>query len=318
MTHRSPDVVLVALVEQLRATAGALDGMLRIVTELSAEILGGERTSVRLLDESRTRLLVAARTGSAVHETDPEFRVGEGLAGWVVAHGRIVHVDDAEADIRFVPKLGQVGKIGAFAGVPLADSGKAIGVLAASSVNRAFTPTDVRWLQVVAGIATPYLDVARLNRIAITDELTLALNRRALDALIPQPTAHDGLLSVVLFDVDNFKAINDRRGHNIGDEVLRVVSQQLRALLRRGDELVRLGGDEFLVVLRDVPITTAHQVAERALAAVSGGEISGFTVTLSAGVAERSPRETRESLLDRADRALYRAKADGRNRVALR
>ncbi|MFT3695583.1 MAG: sensor domain-containing diguanylate cyclase [Kofleriaceae bacterium] len=310
---RSPDELLAGLAEHMR-TAHGLEAMLQLVADTARELVDGERASVRMLDESRTQLLVAARSGLVSGVRD-EFRVGEGLAGWIVANGEAVLVEDAERDPRFVTKVGQIAPLGAFAGVPLVDVAGPIGVLSVSGRDALFTQTDVRWLTVIAGLATPYLDVARLHRISITDDLTLALNRRALDALIPP---HDNAeLSVVLVDIDHFKAINDRHGHGVGDEVLRTVPRLLKTMLRRDDEVVRLGGDEFLMVLRGVDADAAQVIAERACQWVAGASIVGQPITLSAGVAERLHDESRDHLLERADRALYRAKELGRNQAAL-
>ena len=108
---------------------------------------------------------------------------------------------------------------------------------------------------------------------------------------LPHGPTDDTTLSVALFDIDHFKLINDRLGHAAGDDVLRAVPRMLASMLRRGDAVVRLGGDELLLVLRGVDAAAA--------------------------AAERAGGETRESLLERVDRALYRAKAEGRNRAAL-
>lgn len=316
-SRRGPDELLLDLLARLRRSAGNLDDMLREVTGIASELLGVERASLRLLDETRTRLLVAARTGASIHALDLEFRVGEGLAGWIVQHGEPICVDDAEADPRFASKEGQVARVGAFVGVPLLDAEGAIGVLAATSTSPFFAE-QARWLQVIAGVATPYLDIARLNRIAITDALTLTLNRRALEVLIPhEPKDGDAALSVVLFDIDHFKEINDRLGHGAGDDVLRAIPRLLAGMLRRGDEVIRLGGDEFLIVLRGANAAAAQQIASRACATIAESALIAEPVTLSAGVAERAQGETRDALLARADHALYRAKAGGRNRAEL-
>ena len=160
-----------------------------------------------------------------------------------------MRVDDAEADARFVRKPSQLGAVGAFLG--------------AGRDRRACLELD-RWRVLARARALdplrcrdrePALENARLSRIAITDELTLSLDRRALETLIPrEPTPGDAVLSVALFDADHFKAINDRLGHAAGDDVLRAV-RTLLASPRRCRR--RLGGGEFLLVL-----TAARQLAE--------------------------------------------------------
>jgi two-component system cell cycle response regulator len=313
------DETLLSLIERLRRADHSLDAMLQHVTDAASQVLDGSRTSLRLLDESRSRLLVAARTGTALHgAAELEFRVGEGLVGWIAQYGESLCLENAEQDPRFVRKGEPSAPISAFLGVPLLDDRGAFGVLAATSPTRTFLPSHSRWLHVIAGVAAPYLENARLRRIAITDELTLAFNRRALDSLIPPgPSPTDAVLSVALFDIDHFKQINDRMGHAAGDDVLRAVPRLLTSMLRRGDAVVRLGGDEFLLVLRGVDATTATQIAERACSAVMSAAIIREPVTLSAGIAERTLGESREDLLARADRALYDAKARGRNQAAV-
>ena len=157
---------------------------------------------------------------------------------------------------------------------------------------------------------------------AVTDALTGLLNRRGFleqaKALILRQSAQRRRVTVLMFDLDHFKSINDRHGHAIGDEALRVFAATIKANMRASDIIGRLGGEEFAVLLPSA-LTEAAAVAERVRAGfeIAGVEISGHRLgaTVSIGAAEaRMPGCDIETLLARADAALYRAKANGRNR----
>ena len=166
-----------------------------------------------------------------------------------------------------------------------------------------------------------------LERLASTDSLTDAANRRALMARAEQEVAraerHQLPLSLILLDLDHFKAINDRYGHPIGDGVLRAFVERVQAVLRPSDLLGRLGGEEFAILLPETGVEEAGEVAERLLRSVTEPslEIEGKSIplTLSAGVVE-FPAQTGDSVISEtfslADKRLYQAKAAGRNRVA--
>jgi diguanylate cyclase (GGDEF)-like protein len=165
-------------------------------------------------------------------------------------------------------------------------------------------------------------DVAR--KMAEQDMLTGVQSRRAIEmqlrALATEARAGGSGLGVLFVDVDHFKSINDRFGHGIGDACLAAVAQRLQAELRDGDHLGRWGGEEFVALLPGANLDNAHHTSERILRAVStdpvqiaSGEVS---ITVSIGIAVLDPmHDDMHSLLHRADSALYRAKANGRNRV---
>ncbi|MGZ8649346.1 MAG: GGDEF domain-containing protein, partial [Solirubrobacteraceae bacterium] len=156
---------------------------------------------------------------------------------------------------------------------------------------------------------------------AILDPLTGMLNRAALvnrTAEIEHQSRLTGEpVAVILLDLDRFKLVNDTRGHATGDIVLREVAYRLRKELRAYDLLYRLGGEEFIVLLLGGTPATTHTTAERLRTAVAAGPIAGLEVTVSIGIAA-SARGTAfvwDDVFNRADAALYRAKADGRDRV---
>lgn len=156
------------------------------------------------------------------------------------------------------------------------------------------------------------------------DQLTGLGNRRHLDHRLPMllevARTQQAPLTVALIDLDHFKRINDRFGHAIGDKVLIEMAQKLRENTRAGDVLARIGGEEFLVVFADMPAAQALEVCERLRSRVQQHGwhtlAEGLAVTLSIGVAHAPPYEL-APLFEQADRAMYRAKQGGRNRVAV-
>jgi diguanylate cyclase len=158
---------------------------------------------------------------------------------------------------------------------------------------------------------------------AASDVLTGLPNRRAADETIKRMTAHAGRtlspLAVVLLDLDHFKHVNDVHGHDQGDKALAAIGQVLTGTLRASDFVARYGGEEFLALLPDTDRTGAFDVAEKLRRAIERTDISGVgNVTASVGIAVLPDDAVEpEYLLRKADRALYAAKARGRNRVEL-
>ena len=160
-----------------------------------------------------------------------------------------------------------------------------------------------------------------LTRLALTDPTTGLANRRGGEAALAREVARarrSGLsLSLVMFDIDHFKAVNDHAGHPVGDRVLAGISEILSASQRGSDLAIRWGGEEFLTLLPDVGSAGARTFAERVREAVQVLAIpQAGPITVSAGVAELRADEDALAALARADASLYRAKQAGRNRVA--
>ncbi|MBS0643407.1 MAG: GGDEF domain-containing protein [Acetobacteraceae bacterium] len=164
----------------------------------------------------------------------------------------------------------------------------------------------------------------QLRRLATTDALTGVLNRAGFMARAQRRLAMNqaarACLTVLMVDVDHFKQINDRWGHEAGDQALKGLADRLRAVVRRRDLLGRLGGEEFAVVLSDTAAADALLVAERLRSAVAASPIRHddrtISLTVSVGVAMQHETDSRiGQIIRRADAALYRAKESGRNRV---
>lgn len=174
-----------------------------------------------------------------------------------------------------------------------------------------------------AGALTLSVDQIRLAKLnqksAMSDPLTGLLNRRGLVSARTGPFGTQE--AIVLFDLDHFKQINDRHGHATGDLVIRTFADTLRRCGRKADHKVRLGGEEFAMVMQDVTPKRARDIAERVSAAFAeidmvSNEGELFRCTVSAGIAfGHAGGSSLDEVVVRADRALYAAKRDGRNRV---
>jgi diguanylate cyclase (GGDEF)-like protein len=189
-----------------------------------------------------------------------------------------------------------------------------------------FTAAERELARSLAGHGRIALDNARLHgvvrRQAVTDDLTDLSNRRRFMEALRQEVARsarlDTPLALVLFDLDHFKQINDRCGHQAGDDVLRSAADVIRMRVRGTDLAARIGGEEFAVILPGTDLAGAMSLAENLRRDISEGVAvpdPSLILTASFGVAEHHPGEPAESLIGVADRALYRAKADGRDRV---
>lgn len=152
------------------------------------------------------------------------------------------------------------------------------------------------------------------RRAAETDALTGAFNRRGFDARVAE--GRPG--AICLLDIDDFKGINDRFGHEQGDRVLRDLASIVGTTIRGSDVFARLGGEEFAVFLPNIALGDARDAAERLRSRIAAQlRAEEDPVTVSIGVAMWRPGETRDSLLRQADRGLYAAKQSGRNRVCM-
>ncbi|MCE2899955.1 MAG: GGDEF domain-containing protein [Gemmatimonadetes bacterium] len=172
-------------------------------------------------------------------------------------------------------------------------------------------------------------DNARLEQLAQTDPLTQLLNRRALTeritAEMERALRYDSTMALLMVDLDHFKKVNDTYGHLVGDDVLRDVAQLLATTIRASDIVARYGGEEFLVLLPETDEVGAESFAERIRVAVEQHAFArdtifgplGLTASVGVAVFPAARIESVEDLFARADAALYRAKADGRNRVRL-
>jgi diguanylate cyclase len=173
-------------------------------------------------------------------------------------------------------------------------------------------------------------EVSRAREASLTDAMTGLINRHGFDQILTaclatitqSPTATGPCL--LMGDIDHFKQVNDTYGHLFGDKVIRTVADIIRQNVKGRDTAARFGGEEFIILLPDTPLSGAHALAEHIRSAIErsrikrgGNSIEMASVTLSIGVAHYHPGESAHDLIERADRALYASKQAGRNRVSV-
>ncbi|MBS7809488.1 sensor domain-containing diguanylate cyclase [Roseococcus pinisoli] len=240
-------------------------------------------------------------------------------------------VEDATKDARFADNPFVTANPGVrfYVGAPLvAPDGSALGAICAvDTAAHACSESEQAKLVSLASTAVEILEMRRRVRevraLALSDGLTGIANRAAIELEIEKAIAvverHGLPFGVLFFDVDHFKSVNDLRGHEAGDDLLRLIGETLAATTRREEVCGRLGGDEFVVLLMGSDPTNGRGAAERIKAALDEAVArEGFAVSFSMGLAffPTAPADA-EAALKAADRLLYAAKRQGKNRIVV-
>jgi two-component system, cell cycle response regulator len=305
-----------------------LEESLKLVTDAALDVMHANHASIRLLDGSRETLLARARSGTPIDRPSLVLKRGEGIIGWVVERGEGALLKDALADPRFVPAPGRDSAVRSLIVEPVWSGGEVIGALSVSSKRADLFGADEQLLvRLLANCTVPPVERARLKRLAIYDDLTQAYNQRylapRLDEEVERARRSNGSVCILLLDLDHFKAVNDAHGHAVGDRVLRLFADRVRAIVRKPDVLVRRGGDEFVLIMPAVSdqkqgLATARRIQQNLQKEplVVSPDVR-ILQTVSIGVINWDGRESPAELEERADRAMYEAKREGRNRVVL-
>lgn len=344
--HRARLLELVAGITRAAMEAGRLQRLLDRVVESVHREFPPLHAAILLVDLEREMFQETARAGGGRFSIlkGSWWPLARGVVGRCVRTGQPQLVLDVHADPDYVPASDRVT---AEYAVPVVFQGRILGVLNLESRGaEVFAPENLTVFQMLADQLAGAIHLAamnraleeanerlrqangRLERLSLTDALTELPNRRHFDEVLQREWRRarraGSALSAVMVDLDFFKAFNDSYGHAEGDECLRRVARTLRAGMRRaGDVVARYGGEEFVVLLPDTTPAHAASLAERLRARVESLGVAhrlsgvGSVVTCSAGVSTALPAEggTAKMLLEEADRALYLAKRDGRNRV---
>lgn len=290
------------------------------ITALVRTILGVPMAAVSLVDANRQWF--KARQGLDACETPRDVS----FCAHAIRASETMVIVDARADPRFQDNPLVTGSpfVAAYAGAPLrTPDGYNIGALCAIDTQpRAFDPSQIA---ILGQLASLVMDSIELRQIADRDHLTGALTRRALiaemDREIERHARYHRSASLMLIDIDHFKAINDSHGHPVGDEVLKAIAACCEAQMRPSDFFGRIGGEEFAILLPETDADDAMLVAERLRGSVRAlviDVLKGAAVTASFGIAALTPDcVSSERWLARADEGLYSAKRTGRDRCCI-
>jgi diguanylate cyclase (GGDEF)-like protein len=328
---------LQALNEIGRALTSTLDlpEVLRLVMGRAQDLLKVSRFSLLLVDDQTHDLRFEVASGPGSEKLAAmRLPMGEGIAGWVAKEGQPVLVQDVKHDPRFAARFDALSghATRSVIAVPLVSKGRTLGVVEVVSGDgeRELTPEDLLTVRTLADHAAIAIENAqafeRIRELTIVDDHTGLYNarhlHRVLDAEVIRSERYGRPFSLVFVDLDKFKEVNDRHGHQAGSAALREVGEVLRAGLRETDIPTRYGGDEYVILLPEADRAQAMMVAERLRSAVASHAFladRGLSVrfTASFGVATW-PLDGRKAdeLLGRADAAMYMVKGKARDAVA--
>lgn len=316
-----------------------LDKKFELITHIARELFQAEITSLMLIDRKTGKLKIASAKGlddKVIKEATVE--IGEGIAGLVAKEKRPILVNNVEKDPRFKRSNRPHYKTKSFMSSPLMFEDEVIGILncADKTNGESFQEEDLSLLSMVSSYLTSVLHNAklfeelalsnkRLKTLSNFDELTNAYNRRylyeRLNKELERAKRYQHPLSILMIDLDHFKSVNDKYGHQFGDFVLKEMVKQFKEAVRNVDIVTRYGGEEFTIILPDTNIEGARIAAERIRARIQAHTFASDPhlekMTISVGIASLGVDDitTAEQLMKNADNKLYQAKTQGRNCV---
>lgn len=302
----------------------------------SKELLKAERASLWVFDENSNEISLKAAAGFSTTEAEVgSTRIGEGISGGVLESGKALVVANLQTAGLTPAPADRNYRTNSFISYPITLSGRKIGVLnVADKVDGgAFDDVDLSLLEIIG----PQIAVAveraewqeratQFQLMSITDPLTGLLNRRYLEERLTdelnRSERYNYSMSCLMIDIDDFKNYNDRNGHQAGDVALKITAHALKASLRSADVACRYGGEEFCILLPQTSLSEAGVIAERMRQRVAerdypfGKSQPMGTVSVTIGISSFAKHiDTAEKIIAAADRALYIAKSQGKNRI---
>lgn len=335
MAEKGGEISRLLEASQLLNSRLDLQHRLETMTGLTQKLVQADTSILCLVDEGERRAVVRVAEGQKKERAlNQSFALTDGLVSLVVKNRQPVllsHLSE-EQPTRFFPSKSKLRLTArSFLGLPLVAQDRVIGLLLClSDVPSAFTATHQHLLSILCNQAARAITDAQLHeeveRLASIDGLTALLNHRAFHGRLhyewERAQRHGEPLALMMIDLDHFKRINDTRGHQAGDRILKQVAALLKQLARKVDTVGRYGGEEFAVLLPKTSAAQAARMGERIRKVIERGRFGlegvAIPVTLSIGIAS-APTDAvgPDQLVSVADKALYGAKAQGRNRVVL-
>ncbi len=321
-----------------KALTSSLDirEVLQKIMQTIADYFRPDNWSLLLLDEKTNELYFEIVVGEVSHRIkDIRIKLGEGIAGWVALHGEPLLVSDVTKEPRFLQKIDRISdfETESVIAVPMKIQNKVLGVIEIISTSEplSLSKGDLDILATVADYAAIAMENSRnyrrVQELTITDDVTGLYNSRHLHDIIRKEIdrfeRYHTPFSIIFFDLDFFKRINDSYGHLVGSSTLAKVGKVIVKNIRKVDMAARYGGDEFVVVLPQTNKSQAHHAADRLRNAINREVFfteEGFNikVTASFGVATFGEDATsKDELLRAVDEAMYRVKETSKDAVAL-
>jgi len=309
--------------------------VMEIVMGKAQALVRSEAWSLLLVDENEQSLTFEMSRGERSTDIkEQKVRIGQGIAGWVVQYRRPVIINNVYRDRRFDPRFDMMTgfKTRSILCAPLISRGRIIGVVELINKRRGgFSREDLETLKVLVEPGAIAIENAilykRSTALSFTDDLTHLFNGRYLDLVLRREVKrgrrYQTPVSVIFLDLDGFKKINDSHGHLAGSRALVEVGDVLKASVREIDIVCRYGGDEFTIVLPQTNAAGAGVIAERIRLNIEAQTFlseMGHEVRLTASFGVSSYPEhgqSREELIQKADRAMYQIKEKEKNGVAL-
>lgn len=334
LEHLVKDLSLLYEIGQEVNSVIDLEMLYENITSTLKKYLKISEFAILIFDEKKESLFVKVASGFPDNEAilRTTFKTGEGISGIVAETGKRIYVKDTGREERFLHYKGERRVENAsLLSAPLIFKNEILGVINFGRPGmNSFSFSDVKMLTLVAGHVALSIANAKLytktRELSVKDELTQVYNRRHFQQMLQMEWKRAVRflrdLSLIMIDVDHFKAYNDTFGHLTGDTVLKQIGQILQRNLREVDTVARFGGEEFVLLLPDTDKHGAIAVAEKVRRLVEQHRFttedreSTRPITISAGIASY-PDDVGEmdDLIDHADIALYRAKEGGRNQV---
>lgn len=293
-------------------------------------LIACEAWSVLILEEHDSQVLKFAVASGPVQDQLADVKVpfGEGIAGWVAKNHQPLIVNHARSDPRFLDTIDKESNFETrnILCAPLVSRGRTLGVI--EMINRTgeagFTNGDLELVQILVNPAAVAIDNAvlyqRAQRLSIQDDLTELYNsrhlNRCLDIEIKRALRTKTHMSIIFLDLDGFKAVNDNFGHLQGSKTLVSISRLIRDAARQTDIVGRYGGDEFMLILPDTDVEGAIATAQRIRDNIASFSLQDLRMTASIGIACFPVHgRTKETLIRKADRAMYAVKDRGKNDI---
>jgi diguanylate cyclase (GGDEF)-like protein len=334
VASRGPLDDLLVFHELARALTSNLDlaSILRTTLEYMERFIDAQLWALLMVDPERQDLYyVSADGGEDPMFADMRVKMGEGLAGWVARHGETLIIPEAAADPRMAPSAdGRPFVVRSAIGLPIRGRKGTHGVLEIFNPQLdGHSDYTIAFLHILVDYAAIAIenaqDVARIQQLTITDDVTGLYNSRHLYTELERELEivrrDSKSMSLVFLDLDRFKQVNDQHGHLIGSELLGRVGKRIQGLCRPTDLCFRYGGDEFVILM---PATTREEALRMTRAIHANLASSVFTfekglklsIRASAGIAAYpGDGKTVHAILGAADKRMYEVKSTGRGRV---